>query len=228
MGARVAIIDYGMGNLFSIWNACRQVGLEGVITSDQAAVRRADAVILPGVGAFGHAMATLRRKGLEEAMREVRAKGRPLIGICLGMQLFMDKSWEFGEHQGLGFFAGEVAPFDVAGEDGQRFKVPHVGWTRVHDAAESLAAPSRWAGSPLSALPPGERMYFVHSFYVQPRDPAVELGRSTYGPVTYCSALWRDNLVAFQFHPERSGPAGIAIYAGLKRFISTMRPGSTP
>lgn len=223
MAARVAIIDYGMGNLFSIWNACRQVGLDGTVTSDEAVVRRADAVILPGVGAFGHAMDTLRRDGLVEAMHEVRAKGLPLIGICLGMQLFMDKSWEFGEHQGLGFFAGEVVPFDVADEDGQRLKAPHVGWTRVRDAAETVGGPSRWADSPLSAVPSGERMYFVHSFYVQPRDPAVELGRSTYGPTTYCSALWQDNLVAFQFHPERSGPAGVAVYDRIKHFIANPR-----
>lgn len=209
MNASVAIVDYGLGNLYSVQRACDHVGLRATITNDPDAVRRADGIILPGVGAFGDAMSTLRANGMVEVLREAIAADRPFMGICLGVQLLMSESHEFGQHEGLGIIAGDVVRFDAPRDlvDGRErvLKVPEVCWNRV-------AATRSWAGTPLSVMRDGQHMYFVHSYYVRPADPSVVLSTTRYGDVEYCSSIARGNLFACQFHPERSGAEGLAIY----------------
>lgn len=210
----VAIVDFGLGNLYSVQRACAQVGLTARITGDGPEVLAAAAVILPGVGAFGDAMANLRGLGLVKVLREVAARGKPLVGICLGMQLMLSRSWEFGQHQGLGLIEGEVLRLDNGGEGGRRLKVPQVGWNRVQPAGP-------WEGSLLRGVSPGEFMYFVHSFHCRPADSAVWLAEADYGSNHFCAMLKKDNLEACQFHPERSGAAGLAMYRNLASRLAT-------
>ena len=198
--ARVAIVDYGMGNLFSVQQACAHVGLEATITAESRRLLTADAVILPGVGAFGDAMAELTRRDLVVPLREVVASGKPVLGICLGMQLLMRESDEFGRHNGLGFIEGDVVRLTGS-------KVPQVGWNRIW-----LANQGSWGGTLLGDIPEGTYLYFVHSFYVKPADPAVVCATTRYGDVEFCSSVRRGPVFACQFHPERSGPAGLQMY----------------
>lgn len=209
--ARVAIVDYGMGNLFSVQQACAQEGLEVVIAKDAGGLLQADAVILPGVGAFGDAMETLKRLDLVGALKDIAASGKPLVGICLGMQLLMRESHEFGRYQGLNLIEGDVVRLQVStNQRGQTIKVPEVGWNPVWPVRQET-----WAGSLLEGVPAGACMYFVHSYYVRPADAALTLSTTTYGPITYCSSLQRGNIFGCQFHPERSGPVGLTIYRNL-------------
>jgi glutamine amidotransferase len=206
---QVAVVDYGLGNLFSVRHVCEYVGMNATITSDRREIAAADAVILPGVGAYGDAMACLKRLDLVGPLREIALSGKPLLGVCLGQQLLMSESYEFGRHQGLNIIPGDVVRFD--NPQGRRgpLKVPHVGWNRI---AKPAGDERRWDHSPLDQRAEGEYMYFVHSFYVRPEDPSVVLATSKYGNVEFTAAVRRDNVVAFQFHPERSGRAGVAVY----------------
>lgn len=215
---KVAIVDYELGNLFSVKNACEQVGLAAAVTSDARQIRQADAVILPGVGAFGKAMEALQRMGLVEVLAEVAngGTGKPFIGICLGMQLLMTESFEFGRHEGLDLIKGEVVQLQVSQSGGRFSKVPQIGWNKIHPASNR-----EWENSPLAGLNSGEYMYFVHSFYVRPVDSFVTLSTTPYGPVSFCSGLRKGNIVGFQFHPERSGPAGLQIYRNLAQWIQS-------
>jgi glutamine amidotransferase len=217
----VAIIDYGMGNLYSVHHACRTVGLDATVTERGAEILSADAVILPGVGAFGSAMSNLRRKGLASVLREVADGGTPLVGICLGMQLMMSESSEFGCHTGLGFVPGRVVRLHEPREGDRVLKVPHVGWRRVRQGKP-------WErGSLLAGLGDGQFMYFVHSFHCVPDDAGVIEAVADYGDTRFCAGIRRDNLTGFQFHPERSGAAGLAVYRNLKT-AALARRGSVP
>lgn len=203
----VGIVDYGMGNLFSVQRACERVGLEARLASSRRELERAEGVILPGVGAFGDAMQALRRLELVEPLRTAAASGKPFMGICLGLQLLMRESHEFGRHEGLGIVEGDVVRLSEGAQEGRRLKVPQVGWNRI-----APAQGRRWADSWLRGLPDGACLYFVHSFYVRPADPSLALSQTRYGPTEFCSSLQRGNLFACQFHPERSGSLGLAIY----------------
>lgn len=205
----VAIVDYGMGNLFNVLRACDAVGLPARISSDPDEVERASAIILPGVGAFGDAMTELRGRGLDEAIGRSVAAGRPFFGVCLGLQLMMETSSEFGAHTGLGLVAGDVVRFDAPRHDGETLKVPQVGWNAVRRPTNRSAG---WAGTPLEAIIDGTPMYFVHSFYVRPAEPEVIVATTRYGDTEFCSSIARANLFGSQFHPERSGPAGLQMY----------------
>jgi len=207
---QVAIVDFGLGNLFSVSQACRQVGLAARVSQDRQEILNSEALILPGVGAFGDAMAALRRLDLTSAILDFAASGRPLLGICLGMQLLMRESQEFGRHRGLGLIDGDVVHLGEPKEDGRWLKVPQVGWNRIEPPR-----PGAWQGSLLEGLEPGEFMYFVHSFYCRPSDPGLALTYTTYGQVRFCSALTQGSITACQFHPERSGRAGLTIYRNL-------------
>jgi imidazole glycerol-phosphate synthase subunit HisH len=219
---QVAIVDYGLGNLYSVAHACRAVGLEATITSDRAAIAAADAVVLPGVGAFGDAMDTLRRLDLVGLLQDVAAAGTPFVGICLGLQLLMSESHEFGRHKGLGLIPGDVVPLGEPREGDRRLKVPQVGWNRV--TAHGAPAAARWVGTPLQGLRDGEFMYFVHSFIVVPEDQGVVTSTTRYGDVDFCSSVkWR-NIFACQFHPERSGRRGLEAYWNLRRFLDAAGP----
>jgi len=220
-GKRVAIVDYGLGNLFSVEQACQAVGLSASITHDRRAIEQADGVILPGVGAFGDAMATLRRLDLVAVLRDVAGSGRPLIGICLGVQLLMDASCEFGRHEGLGLVRGQVVPLGHPREGDRRLKVPQVGWNRIHVARESSAG---WKATPLAGLADGEFMYFVHSYIVVPDAASVVVSTTRYGDVEFCSSLQSGSIFACQFHPERSGRRGLQLYANLHRMLHMNEP----
>lgn len=194
----IAIIDYGMGNLRSVQKAIEAVGSSAVVTGDPDEVRRADKVILPGVGAFADAMAELRRTGLGEAFVEAVAAGKPCLGVCLGLQLLFDASEEDGEHRGLGLIAGRVVRF----VPGPGRKVPHMGWNTLRSLRESPL---------LEGLGPEPSVYFVHSYYARPDDPGVVVADCDYG-APFAAMVARDNLAACQFHPEKSQAVGLAIY----------------
>ena len=211
----VAIVDYGLGNLYSVKHACTQVGLRARITSDPSEVLTADAAVLPGVGAFGDAMATLRRLDLAGALRDFVATGKPFLGVCLGLQLLMRESEEFGCHQGLGIIDGTVVRFASPTLAGRRLKVPHISWNGIYRAAVSTRGTDPWSATLLRDVADGEPMYFVHSYFVKPADPATLLSTSSYGDVDFCSALQHRNITACQFHPERSGPRGLQVYRNL-------------
>ena len=207
----VAILDYGLGNLFSIEQACAFVGLNSIITKSKKDILDADAVILPGVGAYGDAMLTLHRLDLVNVLRDVAESPKPLVGICLGLQLLMTESYEFGHNKGLGIIEGPVVRFDAPKEKERILKVPQIGWNRIFQPVEGL----RWRGTLLDRIGEGEYMYFVHSYTVQPQDSNVILSNSRYGHLEFCSSIQHHNLFACQFHPERSGPAGMKLYHNL-------------
>jgi glutamine amidotransferase len=207
----VAIVDYGLGNLYSVRRACLHAGLDAVVTSSRAEVAAAQAIILPGVGAFGDAMATIGRLDLAGPLRDAAAGGKPLLGICLGVQLLMSYSEEFGAHEGLGIIKGGVKRFDGPREGERALKVPEVCWNGIRRPG-SPAGADPWAGTPLEDQKDGEPMYFVHSYCVQPEDPRVILSVTRYGHIEFCSGVRLGDLFAFQFHPERSGREGLKVY----------------
>jgi imidazole glycerol-phosphate synthase subunit HisH len=197
----IAIIDYQMGNLRSVQKGFEKVGHEATITSDPAVLARASKVVLPGVGAFGDAMAELKRRKLVDPIRQAVAAGKPFLGICLGLQLLFDVGYENGRHEGLGILSGEVVRFDLPAD----FKVPHMGWNQL---AIRRPAPV------LAGLAEGMHCYFVHSYYVVPKDSEVVATETSYS-APFCSMIWRDNLFATQFHPEKSQRDGLKM---LKNF----------
>lgn len=211
-----AIVDYGLGNLFSIRQACQASGMEARITADHQGLLEADVVLLPGVGAFGDAMKALRRLDLVAPLRAVAASGKLVIGICLGMQLLMTESREFGRHEGLGLVDGEVVSLREQRTAQQRLKVPLIGWHGIRPASGRTV--DEWDGTPLEGLPDGSSMYFVHSFHATPEDESAVLSTTTYGSLEFCSALRSGNVMGFQFHPERSGPDGLQIYRNIAKF----------
>ncbi len=218
---RVAIVDYDIGNLFSVKHACLRVGLDPIITSSCRDILSADAVVLPGVGAFGDAMETLRRLDLVGPLRDVAASSKPLVGICLGMQLLMSESFEFGRHSGLGIIPGVVVGLENPVGSNGLLKVPHVCWNQLYRTSD---AGNPWAGSLLYGLPDGVFMYFVHSFQVKPEKETVVIATTQYGNIEFCSALRCENIFGCQFHPERSGLQGLRIYHNL---ASTLNLGKT-
>ena len=201
----IAIVDYGMGNLRSVQKAFETVGHQAVVTRDPRAIADAGHVVLPGVGAFADCMANLEQYGLIEPIRKTIASGKPFLGICLGLQLLFTESEEFGLHKGLGLLSGRVKKFPFgngqAPKASGRLKVPHMGWNGV---AIERAAP------PLKGIASGEHVYFVHSYYVEPQDPSVVATMTDYG-LPFVSSVWRDNIFACQFHPEKSQAAGLRI-----------------
>jgi glutamine amidotransferase len=207
----VAIVDYGLGNLFSVEQACAFVGLNSIITNSRQDILDAAAVILPGVGAYGDAMLTLHHLDLVNVLRDIAESPKPLVGICLGLQLLMTESYEFGHHKGLGIIEGPVVPFDAPKEKEHLLKVPQIGWNRIFQPANGL----RWHGTLLDGIDEGEYMYFVHSYTVQPQESNVILSTSHYGHIEFCSSIQHHNVFACQFHPERSGPGGIKVYQNL-------------
>lgn len=205
----VAIVDYALGNLFSIKHACEKVGLNAVITSNKKEILDAAGVLLPGMGAFGDAMQTLYKLDLVSVLQDIAASGRPLIGVCLGIQLLLSESYEFGHHKGLGIIDGAVLPLDNPQEGEKRLKVPQIGWNQIYSAQKT------WDKTLLQSIPNQEYMYFVHSFAPQPQDPNVILSKTTYGGFEFCSSLHYKNIFACLFHPERSGTMGLKIYENL-------------
>jgi len=197
----IAIIDYQMGNLRSVQKGFERVGHAATITADPAELARAERIVLPGVGAFGDAIVELKRRELVQPIRDAVAAGKPFLGICLGLQLLFDVGYEGGEFEGLGILRGKCVRFDLPRE----MKVPHMGWNRgrfLHPAPH------------LAGLADGAFFYFVHSYHVVPEDRSLIAIEADYGQ-PFCAAVWKDNLFATQFHPEKSQADGLRI---LKNF----------
>jgi glutamine amidotransferase len=207
----VAVIDYGMGNLHSVAKALEHVadGQQVIVTHDPARIRAADRVVLPGVGAIRDCMAEMARQGVIDVIHEV-VREKPFLGVCVGMQALMDFSAENGGTPCLGILPGRVEYFgeNLGAADGERLKVPHMGWNQVY---QERAHPL-WNGIAQDA-----RFYFVHSYYVRPADAALTAASTEYG-VRFTAAVVRDNVFAVQFHPEKSQHAGLALYANFLRW----------
>jgi len=213
-GKKVAIIDFQMGNLFSVLHACKHVGLEPVITSSAKEIMNADGVILPGVGAFGDAISNIRKLGLDTAIKDYLSSGRPFMGICLGLQILFTESEEFGSFKGLDIIAGCVKKIPQWTSDGRQIKVPQIGWNNIQPTNAE-----QWRNSPLRGISHGEYMYFVHSFFVQPDDSKIVLSVTDYEGINYCSGIIKHNLFACQFHPEKSAREGLKIYSNWASMI---------
>jgi len=193
----IAIIDYGMGNLRSVSKAFEAVGHQTIVTREAATIQNASHVVLPGVGAFGDCMVNLKQYGLVEPIKAAIRSGKPFLGICLGFQLLFTESEEFGRHEGLDIFPGKVRAFSKD----QALKVPHMGWNQVN-----VQRPC-----PLfEGIPDGSNWYFVHSYFVDPRDKHITATTTTYG-ISFTSSIWKDNVVACQFHPEKSQAVGLQL-----------------
>ena len=195
----VAIIDYGVGNLFSLKSSFAEIGEEAIVTADPEELRAADRLILPGVGAFGDAAAKLRESGLDKVLTQEVAKGKPLMGICLGMQMLLDISFEYGEHKGLGLIPGEIRPIsDVIPAD---LPIPQIGWNALRLKGEKHPI--------FKYVKDGDHVYFVHSYYGANCDESV-IADTEYGAYL-TAAVARDNVCGCQFHPEKSGKVGLSI-----------------
>ena len=195
----IAIVDYGVGNLFSLNSSFRAIGAEVVVTSDPAVIRSADRIILPGVGAFADAAEKLRKSGLDKVIIEETKNGKPLLGICLGMQMLFEKSYEYGEHQGLGLIPGAVRPIKDVIDEG--LKIPHIGWNPLHFKGEKDVL--------FRYINEGDCVYFVHSYYAADCDPNV-IATAEYSK-ELTAAVRNGNVWGAQFHPEKSGTVGLAI-----------------
>lgn len=200
----IVVVDYGMGNLRSVQKGLEKVGATAVISRDQEEIRKADRLVLPGVGAFAHCMANLAGYELIEPIREFVSSGRPFLGICLGLQLLFDESEEFGTHEGFGIIPGRVKAFDKS----MGLKIPHMGWNRISMRKQSPI---------FRGIEDGSFVYFVHSFYVAPDNPADIAAECDYG-IRFAAAIEQDNMFASQFHPEKSQQVGLTMlrnFAGL-------------
>jgi len=208
---RVAVLDFGAGNLRSVCKALQRSGLRAEVCGDPEALRRADGVVLPGVGAFADAARSLREKGLDDAVREAITVGRPYLGLCLGLQLLFDESDEHGVTPGLGLLAGRVERFPSLDSEGRALRVPHIGWNRVRFCGEHPMA---------EGLPREAYYYFVHAYRAVPRDPQQAVGITDYGG-DFASAVATEGAFAVQFHPEKSQAAGRRVLDAYARWVAS-------
>lgn len=210
---KITIVDYGRGNLLSLSRAFEHCGADVEIAENSAMILDADRLVLPGVGAFGDAADELASRNLEDALKQYANLQRPFLGVCVGMQLMFDQSEEFGVHQGLGLISGDVAAIPKTANDGARLKVPHIGWS----ATTPTAANEGWRGSILEGLNDPSYFYFVHSFFASPKDASNCVGSCRHGGHEIAAVVHRDTLWGCQFHPEKSGEAGLTV---LKNFLA--------
>ena len=194
----IAVVDYGVGNLFSLCSSLKRIGADAIVTSDAEVIRKADKIILPGVGAFADAAQKLRDSGLDKVIIDQAARGKEIMGICLGMQMLFEKSYEFGEHTGLGLLKGSV--IGMEGTIPAELKIPHIGWNALSFCKDSKL---------LRYIKEGDCVYFVHSFYVDPSAESV-VATAEYGKAV-TAAVQKDNVMGCQFHPEKSGEVGLNI-----------------
>ncbi|WP_222535553.1 imidazole glycerol phosphate synthase subunit HisH [Pedobacter polysacchareus] len=208
---KIVIVDYGLGNLYSIEQACIHVGFPPIISGKTEDILSADYLILPGVGAFGVAMQSLKDTGLIETIKEYAKLGRPLMGVCLGMQLLFEESEEFGNNVGLGLIKGNIVKFPKYIED-QKIRIPNVGWRKIYAPANIS-----WNETPLRDIEQErDHVYYIHSYYAKPKNIEDILCLSEYNGLEYVSGVHCNNIWGFQFHPEKSGEEGLTIY---KRFL---------
>ncbi len=203
MSHRVVLVDYGAGNIRNVEKALEAVGVPSERTSEPARVRAADVVVMPGVGAFGDMMAALHARGLVEPIRETAQAGKPLLGICVGLQVLFEVGEEMGEHAGLGIFPGRVRRFQANG-----LKVPHIGWNQLQP---------RVAHPLFEGIQPGDYAYFVHSYHPVPADPSLVMATTEYGS-PFASICGRDNVIGIQFHPEKSQHTGLTMLRNFARW----------
>jgi len=212
----VTVIDYGMGNLLSVCRALEHCGAQVDLSGDAQALANAPRLVLPGVGAFGDGMRELRERGLTDAVRAAAAQGRPLLGICLGAQMLLERSEEYGDHAGLGLIPGQVLAVPAAGADGRPHKIPHMGWAPIQPAEQT----PQWRHPLLHGIEPGTACYFVHSFQIQ-TEPGYLLALADYDGIPITAAVAHGAILGCQFHPEKSGPAGLRI---LQNFLALEAP----
>lgn len=212
MKTKITVIDYGIGNLLSVRQAFEYCGAEVVLTDSPELIRNASGLILPGVGAFENGMDGLRKRQLIQPIRDLVDKGKPLLGICLGMQMLLDSSEEFGDHAGLGLIPGKVLAIPKTKADGNHHKVPHIGWNALLVPEPS----STWKGNILDGIEPRSCVYFVHSYTAQPARPEHRLADCEYNGRLISAAIRSKNVYGCQFHPEKSGEIGLQI---IKNFI---------
>lgn len=208
----VLIVDYGIGNLLSVARAFERCGAKATVTGNAEELAGAERLVLPGVGAFGDCVASLRNRNLFEPLRAYALSGRPFLGICVGMQMLFDESDEFGRHQGFGLIPGKVTAIPTKWDDGGSRKVPHIGWNALLKPRDS----DNWEQSILSHTREGESVYFVHSFAGSPVEPRHRLADCDYLGARLCAAVKSGNLYGCQFHPEKSGETGLRI---IRNFI---------
>jgi imidazole glycerol-phosphate synthase subunit HisH len=205
----VVILDYGSGNILSIMRAVEAVGASAHLTGNALKVSKAKHLIIPGVGAFGECMEKMRKKGLIDPLLESVDRGSRILGICVGMQILFGESEEFGKHDGLGIIPGKVISIPSIDLDGTRHKIPHVGWNLLKQPAKD-----RWSGTAFEALEEGCFCYFVHSFMAVPDKETDRLADTFYGGTRICAAAQSGRVFGCQFHPEKSGEAGLSILKG--------------
>jgi glutamine amidotransferase len=213
---RVVVVDYGVGNLLSVSRALTAAGGEVELSGSADRIRAAERVVLPGVGAFGDCMAELQRRDLVPALLAFIGTGRPMLGICVGMQILLEASEEFGEHAGLGVIHGRVTRIPDTGVNGLPHKVPHVGWNSLLPRPDAVA----WHGTMFEGIVSGSPVYFVHSFTAEPLDARYRLADADYHGRTISAAVRMENVVGTQFHPEKSGGIGLKI---LENFLTLSR-----
>ena len=204
---KITVIDYGLSNLLSVQHAFRHFSAEVELVNTPDAVLAADALVLPGVGAFRDGMAGLARLGLIEAIQQKTAEGTPLLGICLGMHMLFDESEEFGTHRGLGLIPGRVVKIPDADVDGAPQRVPHISWQPLYPAGGREG----FSGTALAGVAPGQECYFIHSYEAKPAAEADRLADTLYGGRPVCAAAQHGRVLGCQFHPEKSGPVGLSI-----------------
>lgn len=202
---KVVIIDYQLGNLFSVKQACDSVGMDSIISSNKEDLLNADALILPGVGAFIEAMNNLKKLKLDVAIKHKVKAGIPIFGICLGQQLLFTNSEEFGAGDGLDLISGVIKRFPEKIGD-RKIRVPHIAWNKIYKSNQ------KWESTALNELSNDDFMYFIHSYYVKPKDESCVLAFSNYDSIEFCSAINFKNIFATQFHPEKSAEKGVSIY----------------
>lgn len=213
MSKKVSIIDYGLGNLFSVRQACKTVGLDAFITADPDDILSSDMVILPGVGAYGKAMKNLKKAQIIPSLGEFVKTGKPFIGICLGMQLMLTESLEFGHNFGLNFIPGKTKKFKSISIDEENFKVPQIQWNQLKKSSSINKEHF------FSFLNDGVYMYFIHSFYCVPNDHNIVVATTNYAGIDYPSIIQHNNCIGIQFHPEKSGQKGLEIYSKFLKII---------
>jgi imidazole glycerol-phosphate synthase subunit HisH len=207
---QVTVIDYGVGNLFSVTRAFETAGATVSVSANPTDIATAEHLVLPGVGAFGDGMALLRQGDLVAPILDYAATGRPFLGICLGMQLMFEASDEFGDHPGLGLIPGTVQAIPRQGADGRPHKVPHIGWSPLLPGSGTNTE-TPWTDTLLDGIPTGVAAYFVHSFAAYPLDTAHRLADTDYNSLAISAVVKHGALYGCQFHPEKSGPTGLAI-----------------
>lgn len=215
MSKTVVIIDYGLGNLFSILKACEKVGINAIISNNKKEIESGDAILLPGVGAYSEAMRNLHKLDLVSLLKYEAESNKPILGICLGMQLLLEESEEFGNQKGIGIISGHCKRFPYLNSKSEKLKVPQIMWNTIYP----LNSETFKKETPLEDIKKNEFMYFVHSYYAVVENDENILSKTDYCGIEYCSSVNKNNVSAFQFHPEKSGTEGLKIYKKFKDLI---------